>query len=101
MSEPPAAGPAGGTPYDNYPLADETPTVPEPTTRVPRRKKEKPVKKTDTLVLDRVVDGLPQRALLAVAGGGEQDPQRGEVLQRLVVQLARPAAALLLGGADA
>ena len=57
-----------GTPYDNYPLEDEAPTVPEPTARVSRRKK--PIKKTDTLVLDRVVDGpytLPSLDLL-VAG---------------------------------
>jgi S-DNA-T family DNA segregation ATPase FtsK/SpoIIIE len=59
-----------GTPYDNYPLEDEPPTVPEPAARAPRRKKEKPAPKTDTLVLDRVVDGpymLPSLDLL-VAG---------------------------------
>ncbi|MDT5237871.1 MAG: segregation ATPase FtsK/SpoIIIE, family, partial [Mycobacterium sp.] len=61
--------PAGaGTPYDNYPLEDEAPTVPEPAARVSRRKKAP--KKTDTVVLDRVVDGpyhLPSLDLL-VAG---------------------------------
>ncbi|MDT5069610.1 MAG: segregation ATPase FtsK/SpoIIIE, family, partial [Mycobacterium sp.] len=59
-----------GTPYDNYPLEEEAPTVPEPTAPVSRRKREKPAKKTDTLVLDRVVDGpymLPSLDLL-VAG---------------------------------
>ncbi len=58
-----------GTPYDNYPLDDETPTVPEPTARTSRRKKAAP-KKQDTLVLDRVVEGpytLPSLDLL-VAG---------------------------------
>ncbi|MDT5300335.1 MAG: segregation ATPase FtsK/SpoIIIE, family, partial [Mycobacterium sp.] len=62
------AGAGTGTPYDNYPLEDEAPTVPEPTARVSRRKK--PAKKTDTLVLDRIVDGpyqLPSLDLL-VAG---------------------------------
>src|SRR5258708_19861075 len=48
---------------DNYPIDDEAPTVPEPTTR-PRKKK--PAKK-ETLSLDRVVDGpylLPSLELL-------------------------------------
>lgn len=68
--QPAAADPVAdkGTPYDNYPLEEEAPTVPEPAARVSRRKK--PVPKTDTLVLDRVVDGpytLPSLDLL-VAG---------------------------------
>jgi S-DNA-T family DNA segregation ATPase FtsK/SpoIIIE len=66
--QPAATAPGTGTPYDNYPLEDDAPTVPEPTARVSRRKK--PAKKTDTLVLDRVVDGpytLPSLDLL-VAG---------------------------------
>jgi DNA segregation ATPase FtsK/SpoIIIE, S-DNA-T family len=66
----PSAGQASaGTPYDNYPLDDETPTVPEPAARTPRRKKAVP-KKQDALVLDRVVEGpytLPSLDLL-VAG---------------------------------
>jgi S-DNA-T family DNA segregation ATPase FtsK/SpoIIIE len=66
----PVSGQAAGTgtPYDNYPLEDEAPTVPEPAARVSRRKKAP--KKTDTVVLDRVVDGpyhLPSLDLL-VAG---------------------------------
>jgi S-DNA-T family DNA segregation ATPase FtsK/SpoIIIE len=64
-----------GTPMENYPLdeplVDETPTVPEPKARVKREKKPKPAPaKTDTLVLDRVVEGpyvLPSLELL-VAG---------------------------------
>ena len=36
----------------------------------------------------------------AAARAGEQHPQPGELLQRLVVQLARPARALGLGGLD-
>jgi S-DNA-T family DNA segregation ATPase FtsK/SpoIIIE len=66
----PVSGQAAGTgtPYDNYPLEDEAPTVPEPTARVSRRKKAP--KKQDTLALDRVVEGpyhLPSLDLL-VAG---------------------------------
>jgi S-DNA-T family DNA segregation ATPase FtsK/SpoIIIE len=68
-----------GTPLDNYPLdeplVDETPTVPEPKVRAPRKKEpkareDKKPNKTDTLVLDRVVEGpyvLPSLDLL-VAG---------------------------------
>jgi DNA segregation ATPase FtsK/SpoIIIE, S-DNA-T family len=53
-----------GTPLDNYPIEDEAPTIPEPTTRT--RKKKQPVKQ-QTLSLDRVVDGpytLPSLDLL-------------------------------------
>ncbi|MDT5176167.1 MAG: segregation ATPase FtsK/SpoIIIE, family, partial [Mycobacterium sp.] len=66
---------ATGSPMEDYPLdeplVDETPTVPEPKVRA-KRKKEAPAKtnKTDTLVLDRVVEGpyvLPSLDLL-VAG---------------------------------
>jgi S-DNA-T family DNA segregation ATPase FtsK/SpoIIIE len=63
----PGAVPAS-TPLDNYPLDEETPTVPEPTARPSRRKK--PAKQQDTLELDRVVEGpytLPSLDLL-VAG---------------------------------
>ena len=52
-----------GTPLDNYPIDDEAPTIPEPTTRT--RKKKAP--KQQTLSLDRVVDGpytLPSLDLL-------------------------------------
>jgi S-DNA-T family DNA segregation ATPase FtsK/SpoIIIE len=66
-----------GTPMDNYPLdeplVDETPTAPEPKVRAKRKKLETPKpapNKTDTLVLDRVVEGpyvLPSLDLL-VAG---------------------------------
>jgi DNA segregation ATPase FtsK/SpoIIIE, S-DNA-T family len=52
-----------GTPMDNYPIDDEAPTVPEPTTRT---RKKKPAKQ-QTLSLDRVVDGpytLPSLDLL-------------------------------------
>ncbi|WP_353359139.1 DNA translocase FtsK [Mycobacterium sp.] len=55
-----------GTPMDNYPIDDEAPTVPEPSTRARRKK---PAKK-QTLSLDRVVDGpytLPSLDLL-IAG---------------------------------
>ena len=52
-----------GTPYDNYPLADEAPTIPEPTTRSRRKK----AAKHENLAPDRVVDGpytLPSIDLL-------------------------------------
>jgi DNA segregation ATPase FtsK/SpoIIIE, S-DNA-T family len=69
-----------GTPMENYPLAEDAPTVPEPAVK-PRRKKAeakagtsseakpdvKP-KNDDTLVIDRVVEGdytLPPLDLLA------------------------------------
>ncbi|HTY26593.1 MAG TPA: DNA translocase FtsK, partial [Mycobacterium sp.] len=55
-----------GTPYDNYPLEEDAPTVPEPTKS--RRKKAAP--RQDTKALDRVVEGpytLPSLDLL-VAG---------------------------------
>jgi S-DNA-T family DNA segregation ATPase FtsK/SpoIIIE len=62
-------GPAtsnGATPYDNYPIEDEAPTVPELTARTRRKKPTK----QKTLSLDRVVDGpytLPSLDLL-IAG---------------------------------
>ncbi|MCV7136289.1 DNA translocase FtsK [Mycobacterium hodleri] len=66
-----------GTPMDNYPLdeplADETPTAPEPKARPKRKKPEAPVPAPvaeETLSLDRVVEGpytLPSLDLL-VAG---------------------------------
>jgi S-DNA-T family DNA segregation ATPase FtsK/SpoIIIE len=74
----PAPRPAG-TPMDNYPLdepfVDETPTLPEPKVRAKRKREPKSQdaekrNKTDTLVLDRVVEGpyvLPSLDLL-VAG---------------------------------
>jgi S-DNA-T family DNA segregation ATPase FtsK/SpoIIIE len=52
-----------GTPMDNYPIDDEAPTVPEPTTRTRKKKPAKPA----ALSLDRVVDGpytLPPLDLL-------------------------------------
>ncbi|BBX03130.1 DNA translocase FtsK [Mycolicibacterium moriokaense] len=60
----PGAGGPGGTPMDNYPLDDDTPTIPEPTARA---RKKKPAK---TKVVDRVVEGpytLPSLDLL-IAG---------------------------------
>lgn len=70
VAEPVAEPESAGTPYDNYPLADETPTVPEPV-RAPRRPKvpKKPAAET-TVVLDRVTEGpyvLPALDLL-IAG---------------------------------
>src|SRR4051794_1222436 len=54
---------------ENYPIDDEAPTVPETTARARRKKPAKPAN-TETLSLDRVVDGpytLPSLELL-VAG---------------------------------
>ena len=64
---PGAAPNPAGTPMDNYPL-DEVPTVPEPAVPAPAvaAKRKKP-KKSDTLVIDRVVEGpyhLPSMELL-------------------------------------
>ena len=42
-----------------------------------------------------------RRVVLGASCRRQAEPQRGEALQRLVVQLARPAPALLLGGGDA
>ena len=58
-----------GTPYDNYPIEDEAPTVPEPAAarrKKPAREKDRE-KAKETLSLDRVVDGpytLPSLDLL-------------------------------------
>jgi DNA segregation ATPase FtsK/SpoIIIE, S-DNA-T family len=84
-----------GTPMDNYPIDDEAPTVPEPTTRT--RKKKAP--KQQTLSLDRVVDGpytLPSLDLL-IAGDPPKRRSAGndrmieaitEVLQQFKVDAA-------------
>ena len=53
-----------GTPMENYPIEDETPTIPEPTTRARKKKPAKPK------IVDRIVEGpytLPSLDLL-VAG---------------------------------
>ncbi len=66
-----------GTPYDNYPLDDDAPTIPEPA-KARRKKSDTPTQETskqdtkalDAKVLDRVVEGpyhLPPLDLL-VAG---------------------------------
>ncbi|WP_236950180.1 FtsK/SpoIIIE family DNA translocase [Mycobacterium sp. MS1601] len=69
----------GGSPMDNYPLAEpieDAPTAPEPVVAKPARKKPKaepappPMPKQETLALDRVVEGpynLPSLDLL-IAG---------------------------------
>ncbi|WP_333894736.1 DNA translocase FtsK [Mycolicibacterium gadium] len=62
-----AGGPAtfnGGTPMENYPIEDETPTIPEPAARARKKKTAKPK------IVDRVVEGpytLPSLDLL-IAG---------------------------------
>ena len=62
-----AGGPAtfnGGTPMENYPIEDETPTIPEPAAKARKKKTAKPK------IVDRVVEGpytLPSLDLL-IAG---------------------------------
>ncbi|WP_163802946.1 FtsK/SpoIIIE family DNA translocase [Mycolicibacterium anyangense] len=46
-----------GTPYDNYPLEEESPTVPEPAAKAVRKKPAaKPEVKQETKVIEKVVD---------------------------------------------
>jgi DNA segregation ATPase FtsK/SpoIIIE, S-DNA-T family len=100
----PGSAPAGsgqpvGTPYDNYPLEDDAPTVPEPSARPARRKKEKPAEKQETLALDRVVEGpyhLPSMDLL-VAGDPPKkrtaaNDQMAEVITEVLNQFKVDAA---------
>ncbi|ULE32978.1 FtsK/SpoIIIE family DNA translocase [Mycobacterium sp. IDR2000157661] len=84
----------GATPMENYPIEEESPTVPEPTAK-PRRKKTA----RQALSLDRVVDGpyaLPSLELL-VAGDPPKRRSAGndrmieaitEVLQQFKVDAA-------------
>ena len=84
-----------GTPMDNYPIDDEAPTVPEPTTRTRKKK----AAKQQTLSLDRVVDGpytLPPLDLLIAgdppkrrsAGNDRMAEAITEVLQQFKVDAA-------------
>ncbi len=69
-----------GTPYENYPLADEAPTVPEPTVKTRRKKGAK----HETLMLDRVVEGpytLPPLDLLLA---GDPPKKRSSANDRMV-----------------
>jgi S-DNA-T family DNA segregation ATPase FtsK/SpoIIIE len=70
-----------GTPMENYPIDDEAPTVPEPTTKI---RKKKPAKKEQTLSLDRIVDGpytLPSLDLLIA---GDPPKRRSPANDRMV-----------------
>ena len=82
------SGLPSGTPFDNYPLEDEAPTVPEPTTttRTPRRRaiKASGAPKQETLALDRVVEGpytLPSLDLLVA---GDPPKRRSSANDRMV-----------------
>ncbi|AKK30444.1 cell division protein FtsK [Mycobacterium sp. EPa45] len=89
---PGAQGPVG-TPLDNYPLDEDTPTVPEPVKT--RRKKTAPrpettedVAKQDTKVLDRVVEGpytLPSLDLLVA---GDPPKRRSAANEQMVEQIS-------------
>ena len=81
-----------GTPMDNYPIEDETPTIPEPTVRA-RKKKAK------SKIVDRVVEGpytLPPLELLAAgdppkrrtAANERMSESITEVLQQFKVDAA-------------
>jgi len=69
-----------GTPYDNYPIEDEAPTVPEPTAR-PRKKKPA---KQQTLSLDRVVDGPYNLPSLDLLKAGDPPKKRSSANDRMV-----------------
>jgi S-DNA-T family DNA segregation ATPase FtsK/SpoIIIE len=69
-----------GTPYDNYPIEDEAPTVPEPTARA---RKKKPAKQ-QTLSLDRVVDGPYNLPSLDLLKAGDPPKKRSSANDRMV-----------------
>jgi DNA segregation ATPase FtsK/SpoIIIE, S-DNA-T family len=84
------SGLPNGTPYDNYPLEDEAPTIPEPTAGArSRRRASKPAgaakaAKQEMLPLDRVVEGpylLPSLDLLVA---GDPPKRRSSANDRMV-----------------
>jgi S-DNA-T family DNA segregation ATPase FtsK/SpoIIIE len=72
-----------GTPYNNDPLADEAPTVPEPTKRSPRRRATRPAKQ-ETLALDRVVEGPYTLPPLDLLMAGDPPKRRSSANDRMV-----------------
>lgn len=90
----------GGSPMDNYPLAepaDEAPTVPEPMPAKASRKKPKvaepapkPVPKQETLALDRVVEGpynLPSLDLLIAGDPPKLRSAANEVMEDAITSV--------------